>query len=149
MFKGALSSVLGVKVKALVGTFNKERALVGAFSGNWETSQKFADSSGTGKYSPGDRVAAAVAHHVGVVAIEHVAVVPVAEHAHAVVVVHVAPCNLQMYFGGGGNEETLYHKSNAKVIHQQMSDGKMGKIFDFGLLLLLLSKYLQIQCIAV
>ena len=104
--------------------------------------------------SPGDGVAAAVAHHAGVVAIEHVAVVTVAEHAvaehaHAVVVVHVAPCNLQMYFGGGGNEETLNHKSNAKVIHQQMSDGKMGKIFDFGLLLLLLSKYLQIQCIAV
>ena len=130
---------------------------VEAFSGNWETSRKLADSSG--KYSPGDGVAAAVAHHVGVVAIEHAAVVPVAEHAvakhgvaehaHAVVVVHVAPCNLQMYFRGGGNEETLYHKSNAKVIHQQMSDGKMGKIFDFGLLLLLLSKYLQIQCIAV
>ena len=110
-------------------------------------SRKLTDSSG--KYSPGDGVAAAVAHHVGVVAIEHAGVVPVAEHAHAVVVVHVAPCNLQMYFGGGGNEETLYHKSNAKVIHQQMSDGKMGKIFDFGLLLLLLSKYLQIQCIAV
>ena len=108
-------------------------------------------------FSPGDGVAAAVAHHAG--AIEHVAVVTVAEHAvaehavaehaHAVVVVHVAPCNLQMYCGGGGNEETLNHKSNAKVIHQQMSDGKMGKIFDFGLLLLLLSKYLQIQCIAV
>ena len=134
-------------MKALVGTFNKEKAIVEAFSGNWETSRKLADSSG--KYSPGDGVAAAVAHHVGVVAIEHAAVVPVAEHAHAVVVVHVAPCNLQMYFGGGGNEETLNHKSNAKVIHQQMSDGKMGKIFDFGLLLLLLSKYLQIQCIAV
>ena len=87
----------------------------------------------------------AVAEHV---VAEHVTR-HVAEHAHAVVVVHVAPCNLQMYFGGGGNEETLNHKSNAKVIHQQMSDGKMGKIFDFGLLLLLLSKYLQIQCIAV
>ena len=92
--------------------------------------------------------------HVAVVTVaehvtRHVAEHAVAEHAHAVVVVHVAPCNLQMYFGGGGNEETLNHKSNAKVIHQQMSDGKMGKIFDFGLLLLLLSKYLQIQCIAV
>ena len=32
-------------VKVLVGAFNKEKALVGAFSGHCETSRKFVDSS--------------------------------------------------------------------------------------------------------
>ena len=40
-----VSQSLERKVKALVGGFNKDKALLGAFSGHYETSRRFVDSS--------------------------------------------------------------------------------------------------------